>query len=68
MVVAVRKIETVSVGEGRRAEERAGKRQREKEMERWLVREGRHGVVIGCQCFPVLPTAQQPREIGIAYN
>lgn len=42
--------------------------EREKEMERRLVREGRHGVVIGCQCFPVLPTAQQPREIGIAYN
>lgn len=33
MVVAVRKIETVSVGEGRRAEERVGKRQRERR--RW---------------------------------
>lgn len=38
------------------------KRVRGREVERWLVREGRHGVVIGCQCFPVLPTAQQPRE------
>jgi len=45
-----------------------GGREEAREMERWLVREGRHGVVIGCQCFPVLPTAQQPREIGIAYN
>lgn len=53
--------------EGGKREERSEK-VREGGRERWLVREGRHGVVIGCHGFPVLPTAQQPREIGIAYN
>lgn len=67
-------------GEEAREREREEKRERrvrgeteearggERGMKGWLVREGRHGVVIGCQCFPVLPTTQQPREIGIAYN
>lgn len=58
------------VGTWRRERERERKegREGERRMKGWLVREGRHGVVIGCQCFPVLPTTQQPREIGIAYN